>query len=156
MAFSRTLLAVLNSGVLTRWRLTCIIYDTVLITESSCRFLGSRCCIPDGRRVSRLRTRVLLSSLCRYKSPFLFFFLVLRATFPELSARCPLSLFSVSDRSDTRGSLLAISQTASFMRSDYFLLLSCETRVILYPPMCSTSPPPTHCISGPFPYVLLF
>lgn len=127
MVFSRILLAVLNSGVLTRWRLTCIIYDTVLITESSCHFLGSRC-IPDGRRVSQLWTRVLLFSLCRGTSRrFFFFFLVLRVTFPGLSVHCLLFLFlRVGSLEQAR--LVTRNKSNSFLyEKSLFFLLSRET-----------------------------
>lgn len=45
---------------LTRWRLACIIYDIVLITEFLCCFLGNRFSIPCVRWVSQSQTRVLL------------------------------------------------------------------------------------------------
>lgn len=45
---------------LTRWRLACIIYDIVLITEFLSCFLGNRFCIPCVRWVSQSQTRVLL------------------------------------------------------------------------------------------------
>ncbi len=70
MAFSGTLLPVWNSGVLTRWRLACIIYDIVLITEFLSCFLGNRFCIPCVRWVFQSQTRVLLfCSAVAYKLP---------------------------------------------------------------------------------------
>lgn len=89
--------------------------DVVSPTGDGCHGYGQGCCCSRSAGTSR---HFFLS---------FFFFLVLRAIFPELSVRCPLSLFSVSRRSDTRDSLLAISQTAPFMRSHYFF--SCLTKL---------------------------
>lgn len=86
MAFSRTLLAVLNSWVLTRWRLACIIYDIVLATEFFSCFLGNRFLYP------LCETRVLL-----FRSAVTSGLSVLYGTFPELSVfntLSPLFVFS--------------------------------------------------------------
>lgn len=70
MAFSRTLLAVLNSGVSTRWRLACIIYDIVLATEFFSCFLGSRFLYPLCETGFIVTDKGATVPLCSYKWPF--------------------------------------------------------------------------------------